>query len=207
MLLRRSRLPGIFVALLVTLGGCQPISAAAPARFAVASSDADYCTQSGGVVRSRYPAYGTNNMAGALRLAGSTQFCEFAAADGSQISIALATLNATEPTLAVLAYLEMPPLPKEMAPGVNPSSVYCSSLDGTDQFGGVGVAGGGWVAEDADAAVPVLAQCVFPDLSMIDSWGLTYHTDGSVRGADLTDLVRFQPDALPGLFPGDPPAR
>ena len=35
-------------------------------------------------------------------------------------------------------------------------------------------------------------MCVFPDLSSIDSWGLTYHSDGTIRGADLTDLFRYK---------------
>jgi hypothetical protein len=38
-------------------------------------------------------------------------------------------------------------------------------------------------------------MCVFPDLSSIDSWGLTYHAGGVVRGADLGPLFRYQPAA------------
>jgi len=34
--------------------------------------------------------------------------------------------------------------------------------------------------------------CVFPDLSSIDTWGLTYYADGTVRGADLSDLLRYR---------------
>ena len=38
-------------------------------------------------------------------------------------------------------------------------------------------------------------MCVFPDLSSIDFWGLTYHAGGTVRGADLAPLFRYQPPA------------
>jgi len=163
----------------------------------------EYCSQAGGVMRARYPAYDTNG-ADALRLAGERRFCEFTASDGSRISVALDTLNAEAPTLAALAYRD-PPKPTPAPPSVNPSSVYCSQLGGTDQFGGVNAAGGGWVLADLPAPPPaggpaagepdeVLAMCVFPDLSSIDSWGLTYHAAGIVRGADLDPLFRYQPD-------------
>jgi hypothetical protein len=63
----------------------------------------------------------------------------------------------------------------------------------------VSAAGGGWVlvesAEAAGGLEDVLAMCVFPDLSSIDSWGLTYHAGGVVRGADLDPLLRYHPDA------------
>jgi hypothetical protein len=156
-----------------------------------------HCAQSGGNVRTRYPVYGTNT-ATPLRLAGSRRFCEFEARDGSRIVVALDTLYATEPSLAVLSYLT-PPIIEAAPRGVNPSSVYCSQLGGTDQFGGVSAAGGGWVLEtpagSTTAAPDVEAMCVFPDLSSIDSWGLTYHADGTVRGADLAPLFRYQPPA------------
>jgi hypothetical protein len=38
-------------------------------------------------------------------------------------------------------------------------------------------------------------MCVFPDLSIIDSWGLAYHTMGTVRGANLESVFRSQPSA------------
>jgi hypothetical protein len=40
-------------------------------------------------------------------------------------------------------------------------------------------------------------MCIFPDLSSIDSWGLTYHSEGTIRGADLTDLLRYKPPQVP----------
>jgi putative hemolysin len=154
-----------------------------------------YCAQVGGTVTTRYPAYGTND-ADPLRLAGARRYCEFEAADSSRIAVALETLSAEEPSLAVAAYRDPPPL-KPGPPSANPSSVYCSQLGGTDQFGGVNAAGGGWVREGSPemAGVPqdVISMCVFPDLSSIDSWGLTYHSNGVVRGADLTPLFRYQP--------------
>lgn len=47
----------------------------------------------------------------------------------------------------------------------------------------------------------VIAMCIFPDLSSIDSWGLTYHSDGTIRGADLTNLLRYKPPQAPQVFP------
>ena len=32
-------------------------------------------------------------------------------------------------------------------------------------------------------------MCVFPDLSIIDSWGLAYHTMGTIRGANLESAL------------------
>ena len=104
-----------------------------------------YCAQSGGDVHARYPVYGTNGPT-PLRLAGARRFCEFEAPDGSRLAVALDTLSATEPSLAVLAY-RSPPAPEAVPPGVNPSSVYCSQLGGTDEFGGRSAAGGGWALE------------------------------------------------------------
>jgi hypothetical protein len=41
-----------------------------------------------------------------------------------------------------------------------------------------------------------MQMCVFPDLSSIDDWGLTYHSNGIIRGRDLTDLFRFDLDEI-----------
>ena len=63
------------------------------AQGAGAQSDpaATYCTQNGGVVQTRYPAFGTNG-SNPLRLAGTVQFCQFTSADGSRINVRLETL-------------------------------------------------------------------------------------------------------------------
>jgi putative hemolysin len=194
-------------ALLLGLAGLAPAAALAQAddpEDPHVLGAALYCAQSGGNVRSRYPAYGTND-ATPVRLAGERRFCEFQAPDDSRIAVALDTLYATAPSLAALAYLTPPPL-GNVPPGVNPSSVYCTQLGGTDEFGGRSAAGGGWVLQSPEASAPaaapapapaaagadVIAMCVFPDLSSIDSWGLTYHADGTVRGADLAPILRYQ---------------
>ena len=179
-----------FLALLLTLGfvivGCSPANTDT---VGVQDAAAEYCTEKGGVVEIRYPYYGTNDP-DPLQLAGSMQVCVFTSeADGSQILIALDTLYTDQPTLAVLAYLAQTPLDAG-SPSANPSSIYCTQLGGTDTFGGINAAGGGWGRE---GAADVISMCIFPDLSSIDSWGLTYHSDGTVRGTDLTDLVRYKP--------------
>jgi putative hemolysin len=195
---RPSRLLAGAAALLL-LAGCAaatPTPPPAAGTAGPAGPAAAYCAEQGGAVLTRYPAYDASG-ANPLRLAGTRQFCEFTAPDRSRISVALDTLYAEQPTLAVMAYLAKPPL-KPGAPGVNPSSVYCTQLGGTDLFGGVSASGGGWVAEGK--ADDVLAECVFPDLSSIDSWGLTYFSDGTIRGADLTAKFRYRPATPPKVF-------
>jgi putative hemolysin len=179
------------------LAGCAAATPTVPPAAGQAGPAATYCAEQGGAVLTRYPAYdayGSNP----LRLAGTRQFCEFTAQDGSRISVALDTLYAEQPTLAVMAYLAKPPLKPGGTPGANPSSLYCTQLGGTDQFGGVNAAGGGWVAEGK--ADDILAECVFPDLSSIDSWGLTYHSNGTIRGADLTAKFRYRPATPPSVY-------
>lgn len=166
-----------------------------------------YCTDKGGTVVKRYPTYNTNAPSAQwLRLGGERDFCTFfSEADStgfrSQIAIALNTLYSEEPTLAVLAYLEPVALPPFT--GANPSTLYCQKLGGTDIFGGAdNTAGGGWVTEAPDSAdnFQVVSMCVFPDMSAIDSWGLTYKANDVTRGTDLSKVVRYQPTELPHVF-------
>lgn len=148
---------------------------------------AKYCVSKGGELELRTPFYGTNDP-NPLRLDGSRYFCQFTAKDGSRIHLLLTTLYSTEPTLAALAYYGKVPI----ASGCNgnPASCYCSQLGGTDLFGGINAAGGSWVLKgsiDED-----LEACIFPDLSSIDSWGLTYHSGGIIRGRDLSKVLRYK---------------
>lgn len=170
---------------------------------------AKYCSDKGGTVTTRYPAYNTNASQDLwLMLAGSRDFCTFHEAPDatgfqSQISIALDTLYADQPTLAMLAYLEPVALPPFT--GANPSTLYCAKLGGSDIWGGQNnAAGGGWVTKEADSKTnfQVVSMCMFPDGSAIDSWGLTYKANGVVRGADLSQVARWQPTTLPDVFVG-----
>jgi hypothetical protein len=53
----------------------------------------------------------------------------------------------------------------------------------------------GWLnAADATDVCPAVL-CVFPDLSVIDAWGLAYHTMGTIRGVDLEPLFRWKPES------------
>jgi len=146
-----------------------------------------YCIKKGGVVQERIPEYNTNGGT-PLTLAGKRDFCQFTSAkDGSQISVLLSTLTTAEPTLAALAYYA------EVQPGScngNPASCYCSLLGGTDLFGGINAAGGGWVLSTDSS--DVLEACIFPDMSSIDSWGLTYHSQGIIRGKNLAKVLRYK---------------
>jgi putative hemolysin len=195
---RRALVLIVAMSMFLSMAGCAlsatPTSQPAGGQGGAAAA---YCAEQGGAVQVRYPVYGANNP-NPTRLAGARPFCEFTAPDGSRISVALDTLYAEQPTLAASAYLAKPPLKSGGQPSANPSSVYCSQLGGTDLFGGVNAAGGGWVAEGK--ADDVLAECVFPDLSSIDSWGLTYHSNGVIRGADLTVKFRYRPTSPPQVF-------
>lgn len=151
-----------------------------------------YCMSAGGTVVKRLPYFNTNGpQTQWLQLTGSMLFCQFTSAgDGSRISISLQTLYSTKPTLAALAYYAKPAI-QPTSNGANPASFYCSNLGGTDQFGGVDLRGGGWVNETAVDVV--LGACIFPDMSSIDSWGLAYNSNGTIRGIDLTTVLRYKP--------------
>jgi hypothetical protein len=147
-----------------------------------------YCVKTGGQVYVRTPEYDTNS-SHPLVLSGHASFCQYTStSDGSRIHILLNTLYSKKPSLAALAYILMPPLGTGC--NGNPASCYCSLLGASDQFGGASGAGGSWVnlnSEDQD-----LEACIFPDRSSIDSWGLTYHTAGVIRGTDLTKVMRYK---------------
>lgn len=166
-----------------------------------------YCTAKGGEVQTREAYWGTNGEESSwVTLAGRATMCRFQSGDeaSSRIYVDLTTLSSAEPTLAALAYLSKVPLPSTTG-GANPATGYCSKeLGGSSTFGGISVAGGGWVAK-TDPDDVVVALCVFPDLSFIDEWGLAYHSDGSVRGTDLATAMAYQPTGpLPPVFPGAP---
>lgn len=155
------------------------------------SQAAAYCQQTGGTVITRVPVYGTNGPESSwLVLTGPRQFCQYTSpTDGSRIHVLLQTLYATTPTLAALAYYAKVPA-NPPGPG-NPASYYCTQLGGSDLFGGVNAAGGGWVGKGS--VDQVLEACIFPDMSSIDSWGLTYNSAGIIRGIDLTTVLRYAP--------------
>jgi putative hemolysin len=148
-----------------------------------------YCLSTGGELETRHPVYGTNNSSqNWLQLAGQEGFCQYTqASDGSRIHVSLGTLTTTLPTLAALAYYAQ--TPPQNGQG-NPASVYCSQLGGSDLFGGINAAGGGWV--ELNTTDVVLEACIFPDNSTIDSWGLFYHSAGIIRGIDLSTVLKYQ---------------
>jgi putative hemolysin len=193
-------------AMLASLAVTAPVAAMAQEATPVSGDpEAAYCEQVGGTVRERTPMYGTNNPTSQFPLGSPVRFCEFTGGEGADppesfIMVDLDTLYSEEPTLAALAYLTMPPLP-DTSGGGNPASIYCSSLGGAEIGSSTG-AGGGWEIEDRTAQIVVLQACVFGDGSIIDSWGIAYHTNGTIRGADLTHLFRYQSDAPPLVFPG-----
>lgn len=146
-----------------------------------------YCTAKGGVVQERIPEYGTNG-GNPLVLSGKQNFCQFTSEkDGSQINVLVDTLATKKPSLAALAYYAKVPMGSCNG---NPASCYCTLLGGSDLFGGVNAAGGGWVLVNNSS--DVLEACIFPDMSSIDSWGLAYHSNGIIRGKNLAHVLRYK---------------
>jgi hypothetical protein len=148
-----------------------------------------YCTSTGGVVEPRVAYFGTNGPQSSwLLLAGELGFCQYTSAvDGSRIHVSLETLFTTKPSLAALAYYAQ--VQWNGQGDGNPASFYCTQLGGSDSFGGVNAAGGGWV--QFGAIDEVLEACMFPDRSTIDSWGLLYHSVGTIRGTDLSTVLKY----------------
>jgi hypothetical protein len=154
-----------------------------------AFSPAAYCVKKDGVVQTRIPEYGTNGGT-PLVLARPRQFCQFLSKDGTtQIDVLLSTLVAKQPSLAALAYYAEVPFNGSNCQG-SPGSCYCSQIGGTDLFGGINAAGGGWVLNTNPN--DVLDACIFPDLSSIDTYGLFYHSAGIIRGRNLDSRLRYK---------------
>jgi putative hemolysin len=186
---------GIALALAAFLPATKPVQAGAtttensPETSALGKAEA-YCVNHGGEVDARTPFFNTNdNEQNWFRLSGDRLFCKFTSnKDGSRIHVLLSTLYSDQPTLAALAYYAKVPYGGNC--NGNPASCYCSQLGGTDLFGGINLNGGGWVMK-SDPVDTVLEACIFPDMSTIDSWGLTYHQAGIIRGKNLAKILRY----------------
>ena len=163
-----------------------------------------YCTEKGGNVVELKPYLQPDSDA-QVELAGSMNVCQFISADGdspTQLIVDLGTLHGENPTLAGLAYLAKVPSSNAGAAGSNPASSYCPvDLAGTEAFGTA--SSGAWVGAldpgmEAGAEEPIgntVNLCVFADRSAIDDFALFYHSDGTIRGIDLTTVMRYQPTA------------
>lgn len=160
-----------------------------------------WCEAKGGQVQMRHAFFGTNgDRSQWLDLGRDIAVCRFQADDEahSRIYVELWTLATPTPTLATVAYLARVQNALDPAKG-NPAAQDCAALGGSSSFG-TGAAGGGWVSMD-DPDDQVVAMCVFPDGSAIDEWGITYHSAGTIRGADLAPLLGWQDqEPLPPIF-------
>ena len=159
------------------------------------SAAAEWCASHQGTVVDRYPASNASSDA-SVAMGPTVRFCEFTGGEGadppdSRISVRLTTLASDQPSMTATAYLTKPEM-AESGGSANPASVYCADLGG-GEMGGQLAPDGGWV--NGAEATDVVQMCVFPDLSIIDSWGLTYHTMGTIRGADLEPFFRWQPES------------
>jgi hypothetical protein len=129
--------------------------------------------------------------------------CEFEMGIGdstTRISVDLTTLYSEQPTIAAIAYLSKVKTTPPNPVGSNPAQYSCTvDFGGSSGFGNT-AAGGGWVDQDQPVFV-VMNLCVFADMSAIDEFGMWYHANGTIRGADLTGKLRYQPgNELPAMF-------
>jgi hypothetical protein len=203
-MLRTVCLGGVAVSLLALIVACSSPSPAiytpsnaAPESAAVSggippddAAAAAYCKKTGGIPLLRNAWYTTASGAQA-RLDASALFCHYVAKDKSTIDIAASTLYSTKPTLAAMAYLSEIKMSKRCSKYLDdPAVCYCrDQLDGSDFF----LQGGSWIPTgqrpNGNNRSPF---CVFSDFSVIDSWGLTYHSAGIVRGIDLSKVMRYK---------------
>jgi hypothetical protein len=174
---------------MLIFGGALTAAMAQSSAAAPTGPKAAYCTSTGGVPETRLAYFGTNGPpASWLLLSGTLQFCQYtSSADGSRIYVSLDSLYTTKPSLATLAYYAL--VQWNGQGNGNPASFYCTQLGGSDSFGGVTAAGGGWV--QFGSVDEVLEACIFPDNSTIDSWGLLYHSVGEIRGTDLSTVLKY----------------
>jgi hypothetical protein len=176
------------------------------------SEPAKYCSEQGGQVLELKPYLFPDSDA-QVELGGSLHVCQFLGQgdDLTQIIVDLTTLHSERPTLAGLAYLSKVPSSDSGPAGSNPATSYCpDDLGGTEQFGTA--AAGAWVGEfdpgmEAGYTDPLgdtVNLCVFADRSAIDDWGLLYASQGTVRGIDLSAVMRYQPEGdMPEVFATD----
>lgn len=201
----------LVLALVPTMAGCGIVpGSAAPSASAgaTAGSTADaeaYCTDQGGMLVDRVATSNTNADPPAwLTMAGRMRLCEFETGEGDEttrISVDLTTLSSEAPTLAAIAYLSKVPPLRTPTPSTNPASYQCEeALHGASSWGNTNVPGG-WV-DTSQPVFTVMNLCVFADGSAIDEFGIWYYAEGTVRGADLAPLFRYQPgpEGLPALF-------
>jgi putative hemolysin len=199
---RRTLAVGMAATLLaVALAACSA-SAAPDASPTPSGPGTAACEKHGGTVEARQPTYGTNNDRSSwVELGDPVEVCRFQTlhdADHSRMYVDLVTISSPHPTLAALAYLAEPPVPKN-AVG-NPATALCISIGGAISYGG-GANGGGLV-DTKDPDDPVISTCVFADGSFIEEWGLAYHSDGTIRGIDLTKVFAFDQSDVPHIFAG-----
>jgi hypothetical protein len=137
-----------------------------------------------------------------LGLAGRVTFCEFESDEEtpSRIAVDLVTLYSERPTIAAIAYLSDVDVTTPDQPSQNPAEFSCTvDYAGSAAFGNTAVVGG-WVNSD-EPVFEIMNMCVFADLSAIDTFGLWYHANGSIRGRDLSEVMRYQPGRrLPAMF-------
>lgn len=196
----------------ITLGVAVVLAlATAPTAIGADATDAEqYCESQGGHVVELKP-YLFADTKDRVELAGAMNVCQFISQQGDnpvQTIVDLNTLYSEKPTLAGLAYLAAVPSSSSGPAGSNPATSYCpDDLAGTEAFGTA--ATGAWVGDldpgmeagDSQTLGNTVNLCVFADRSAIDDFALFYASAGTVRGVDLSTVMRYQPgDDTPAVY-------
>lgn len=154
---------------------------AAPSASASTVSDASaYCRSTKGVVET----YAFADSGGHVYAKPATM-CNYPDQSGTDpyghALVDLATLYATKPTMAALAYYAKPAWDGKRRTG-QPAHDYCL------QLGGAPSVHGSWYL---DRNAGAMGLCMFEDGSFMEEWTLFYNQGGSPRGIDLGLVLRY----------------
>jgi putative hemolysin len=181
---------GLVLALPIGLAASSVAQAVQAGTSRAPMTDTTWCTQHGGRIVA-YSAWYDINAPQPTPLGPPQTMCRFTrSSDSTMILVAADTLASQQPTMAELAYTYKPDASKRTTQDLNPATWYCELIGGTEQFGDSPADVGGWAPSSEAHPTEFIGMCVFADRSMIDEWGLDYHTHGIVRGADLAGKWR-----------------
>ena len=141
------------------------------------SSARDRCARRRrGTVQVREAMFGTNDDPSTwMDLGRSVELCRFTDEGGNSIFVDTLTLASPGPTLASVAYLSKSRCPDTIPTRATRPTAYCAEAGRVVRVSArVPRAVAGWTPRSGCRRRRDM--CVFPDGSMIDEWGLAYHS-------------------------------